>query len=296
MNKITIATHNSKFHTDDVFAVAALTLLLEKDHEVEVIRTRDSEKISAAGYVVDVGFEYDPVRNRFDHHQKGGAGKRENGIPYASFGLVWKQYGEKLCGSKEIVERIDTLLIQQIDAGDNGMRIFDTRIKGMSPYDLHNIRSAFMPSWKEGLGNVDSIFMNTVLYAKTLLGREIKKHQDQLEAQEIIKKTYDASEDKRLVVFDGYYGASDYITNFPEPLFMAFPSHDGTWILETVQDNPESFIDRKSLPESWAGKSGEEFEKVTGVPGSIFCHNNRFLAVAATHEAILKLAEIALNS
>jgi uncharacterized UPF0160 family protein len=37
-------------------------------------------------------------------------------------------------------------------------------------------------------------------------------------------------------------------------------------------------------------------EKITGVAGAIFCHNARFMAVAKTKEAILKLSEIALNS
>jgi len=50
------------------------------------------------------------------------------------------------------------------------------------------------------------------------------------------------------------------------------------------------------LPESWAGKSGEELEKVARVPGAIFCHSGRFLVVAKTKEAILKLAAIALRS
>ena len=85
-----IVTHNSTFHADDVFAVATL-LIIEPD--AEVIRTRDENIISSADYVVDVGQIYDKDKKRFDHHQLGGAGKRDDGIEYASFGLVWKEYG-----------------------------------------------------------------------------------------------------------------------------------------------------------------------------------------------------------
>ncbi len=57
-NKITIVTHSSKFHADDVFAVATLMLLLEKDHEITVVRSRDPDVAFHADYVVDTGFVY----------------------------------------------------------------------------------------------------------------------------------------------------------------------------------------------------------------------------------------------
>ena len=93
-----IVTHNAKFHTDDVFAVATLLILYPG---AEVIRTRDESIIKMADIVVDVGQVYDAGNNRFDHHQVGGAGKRENGIQYASFGLVWKKFCEILTGGIE---------------------------------------------------------------------------------------------------------------------------------------------------------------------------------------------------
>src|ERR1035437_8037366 len=91
-----LVTHNGIFHADDIFATATLSLLL--DGHIKVTRTRDENLIKSADYVYDVGGIYDPALNRFDHHQVGGAGKRDNGIPYAAFGLVWMQYGETVCG------------------------------------------------------------------------------------------------------------------------------------------------------------------------------------------------------
>ncbi len=58
-----------------------------------MIRTRDLEVINKADIVIDVGGEYNADTGRFDHHQRGGAGERENGIPYSSFGLIWQKYG-----------------------------------------------------------------------------------------------------------------------------------------------------------------------------------------------------------
>src|SRR5690348_4673081 len=100
--EVKIVTHSGNFHTDDIFAVATLFLLLEKDHTLLVTRSRDMETIAAADYVVDVGGEYDPAQNRFDHHQINGGGQRDNGIPYASFGLVWKHFGSVVSQSEEI--------------------------------------------------------------------------------------------------------------------------------------------------------------------------------------------------
>ena len=101
--KIKIVTHSSGFHTDDVFAVATLLIMLGENADVEIIRSRDMEVIKTGDYVVDVGGVHDPVTNRFDHHQAGGAGKRENDIPYASFGLVAIS---ELCRTKTCLEKI----------------------------------------------------------------------------------------------------------------------------------------------------------------------------------------------
>ena len=295
--KVTIVTHNSKFHTDDIFAVATLLLVLEKDYKVTVVRSRDPEVFSVADYVADIGFVYDPEKNRFDHHQEGGAGVRENGVPYASFGLVWKKFGEQLCGNVEVAQRVEKKLVQPTDATDNGVQTFEPTLPDVYPYTLDTMRRAFMPTWKEGAEHLDGIFMELVGFAKKLLMREITKAQHDKEAGDAVKRIYTESQDKRLIVLDQYYPAHEYLAAHPEPLFTVFPSSDdGTWLLKTIQDNPINGLNRKDLPKSWAGKRGDTFEKVSGVPGAIFCHNNLFLAVAQTKGAILKLAEIALNS
>ncbi len=56
--------------------------------------TRKPELIAAGTVVWDVGSEFDPVTNRFDHHQRG-APLREDGTPFSSAGLIWQVYGER---------------------------------------------------------------------------------------------------------------------------------------------------------------------------------------------------------
>ena len=296
-DKITIVTHSLKFHADDVLAVATLLLILEKENDVTVIRTRDPEIISKADYVVDVGGVDNPEKNRFDHHQEGGAGGRSNGILYSSFGLVWKKFGETLSGNKGVADKIDESLVQPIDAIDNGIEISKPIIENIKPYDIGDFFWVLVPSWKEGIEHIDEMFMQAVSYAKVLLTREVLKTKDIIESKDFVRKIYFGSSDKKLIVLDRYYPTGEYMPDFPEPLFVVFPkSDDNSWVLKAVRENSGQFSNRRSLPQSWAGKRDTELEKVTGVPGAIFCHNGRFIAIAKTKEAILKLAKLALNS
>lgn len=295
MSKIKIVTHNSKFHTDDIFAVATLSLALGEE-DIEVVRSRDMEVIKTGDYVVDVGLVYDHNLHRYDHHQEGGAGKRENGIPYASFGLVWKHFGEQVCGSQKIGERIDQTLVQPVDAGDNGVQTFELKIDDVIPFTVGAFFDTYNPSWKNEDNTRMKEFMLAVGVARDLLKRIIDREKDFFEADEIVRDFYNKSTDKRFVLMDKYYPSNETLCTFPEPLFTAFPQGDGKWVIKAIKDNDESFVYRKYLPKDWSGKYGEELEKITGVVGANSCHNALFIATAKSKEAILKMAEIALNS
>ena len=143
-----MVTHSGRFHADDVFAIALLRMVPEWK-AAKLIRTRDEEIIKKADLVVDVGGIYNPAQNRFDHHQTGGALNYENGIPYSGLGLVWKQFGEQVCGSKEVAQMITEKLVQQIDAMDCGLSIETPNIVGVAEYVMDDMTDAFNPSWKE---------------------------------------------------------------------------------------------------------------------------------------------------
>src|SRR3989338_6295073 len=130
-------THDGSFHTDDVFAAATLSLYLENlGKKFEIIRTRDEEIINSADYVFDVGGIYNAEKNRFDHHQVGGAGKRENEIPFSSFGLIWQKFGVEVTGKKEVADFIEQKLVLPVDANDSGVDLYFPKI---SPYTLQDV-------------------------------------------------------------------------------------------------------------------------------------------------------------
>ena len=75
-------THGAKFHADDVFSTAFLRLL---NPAIEVTRGFDVPE-DFDGIVYDIG------RGKYDHHQQDKE-IRENGVPYAAFGLLWREFG-----------------------------------------------------------------------------------------------------------------------------------------------------------------------------------------------------------
>jgi uncharacterized UPF0160 family protein len=301
-----IITHNAGFHTDDVFAVATLLLLL--NNEAEVVRTRDPEIIKTGDFVVDVGMVYDPEKNLFDHHQKSGAGERENGIPYASFGLVWKKFGEKVSGSRDVANEIDKYIVQGIDAVDNGVNISKPLIPDTFLYSIWGLVGSYEPTWKELKDtNIDDKFIEAVDFAKGLLVREIKKTKDRLEAEDVIEDAYKKSEDKRLIILEeddtfGRYLITRKLISFPEPIYFIFrkgisnQEEKDSWQLVAVNIDTTTFDLRKPLPENWRGKIGQDLVDITGVEGSEFCHNSGFICVTASKESAIKLAKLALEA
>lgn len=290
-------THNAKFHADDILACATLQLVLEKRGEsYKVIRTRDPQIISSADIVFDVGGEYDPQRNRFDHHQVGGAGKYESDIPYAAVGLVWKQYGEELCGSSAVAGRIEEKIIMPVDADDNGINLCEFK-SDIAPYRLQEFFYAFRPTWEEGLesDNYDAGFFHCVKLAKELLMREIIVARAFENSKVLFKKDYEQAQDKRLIELSAEYGWEGLAPEYPEPLYVVYKRLDG-WRVGTVSAKRFSFQNRKDLPLSWAGLRGVDLQAATGVSDAVFCHNGRFLIVAKSREGALALAKLALQN
>lgn len=291
-----LITHDGSYHADDVFAAATLSLLLEGEKEsFDIIRTREPKIISQGDYVFDVGGVYEEKNDKFDHHQVGGAGKRHNGIEYASFGLVWKKYGEKLAGSKKAAELIDKKLCAPIDAWDNGHDIVDNKSE-TAPYYIQNVFFSFHPTWKEDESGLDEAFFKCVEIAKTVLKREIIQTRDLLEAEEEVTQAYERAEDKRIIILEKNYPFEYVLINFPEPLYAIYPRKaDGGWGVKTIKADPKSFINRKNLPKTWAGLQGEDFVNVSGVADALFCHRSLFLAAARSQEGAIKLAQIAVE-
>ena len=293
--KIRIVTHSGRFHADEAFACATLALYLnKKGTPYRIIRTRDSGIIESGDIVLDVGGIYNPEKGRFDHHQNEGAGNRDNGIPFASFGLIWKHYGVKVCESDVVANIIDSKIVQAVDALDNGKQITNFIIPDVREYNLQDIIDCYLPKTQD-LKDYDKNFSKLVEFAKFILTSEIKKAHFKVESSNKVIEMYQATKDKRIIFIDGQYSWKNVLNKFPEPLFAIFQSPDGSWGIHAIRDDMNSFENRKNLPQEWGGLEKEALRKVTGVEDAVFCHRNLFLAVAKSKEGIIQLAELALK-
>lgn len=294
--KIKIGTHNGVFHADDVLAVAALKIV---HTDAEVIRTRDEGKLAECDVVLDVGAKYDPEVKRYDHHQKGRAGARENGVLFSSLGLVWKHHGSEICGGDAEVARIvDETVVQPVDMLDNGQKAYEGEeaVKGVLPYNLSNAISAFNPNWNEK-GDFDGAFARAVEFAQVVLVREIESAKGTVAAKGLARKAVSAAIDPRLIILEQFCPWHEVIIpEAPEALFVAFPSETGDWRLQSVPPSLGSFDKRKALPAAWAGKRGKDLAEITKVDDAIFCHDGLFICGAKSKEGVLEFARQALEA
>ncbi len=288
-----VATHPGTFHADDVFAVAVLGLL---HGPPDVVRTRDAALQDACDVRIDVGGRSDPATGDFDHHQKGGAGERANGIRYASFGLVWRAYGEQLAGSAHAARAIDERLVQGVDANDTGQTIAESLVGDIRPMTVSGVVAAMNPAWDEELTPDEEAarFAEAVALATRVLERELAGAAAFARAQRLVQEAIGRAADPRIIELDRNMPWREaVVTGAPEALYVMYPKSDG-WGMQAVPRELGTFENRRDLPEAWAGLSGEELAAVTGVPDAVFCHSARFYVSAASRDGIAELARRAL--
>lgn len=290
-----LVTHNGAFHADDVFATATLQIYLEQmGTGYKVIRSRDEADFARGDFVYDVGGEYTPEKNIYDHHQRGGAGARDNEVPYAAFGLVWKHFGRHIVGSDLIWAEIDEKFVAPIDAHDNGYKIYKENDIDILPVEISHVISYFNTTWKEDSKMNDKNFLKMVKMAKIILSRLIQRISDKIEGQVHVEEAYEHARDKGVVLLEGNWSWHKVLKDKPDTVYVIYPSHINNWHVQAIEE--EMFKPRKPFPESWAGERDEKLAEITGVTDALFAHQKRFLVGAKSREGAIKLAKKALNS
>lgn len=289
-----IATHDGSFHADEVFAIAALGLLGEP---IEVLRTRDRSVLASADLRVDVGFRYDPDTGDFDHHQREFDGVRENGIRYASFGLIWREFGARVCdGDEEVAAAVDATLVQGVDANDTGQQLSESLVDGVYPLTVNGVVGGFNARWDETLAPEQERlrFDEAVDLARGILAREVLSAASGRRSARIVQEAIAAAVDPRLIEIGvNAPWKQVLVPAAPEALYIIYPKRQG-FGLEAVPRELGSFENRRDLPAAWGGLEGDDLVAVTGVSDALFCHAKRFLVVASSHEGIEQLARLAL--
>lgn len=295
--KIKIVTHNGDFHADDVFACAALLLWAEKSRKkISIIRSRDNQVIKSADIVVDVGGVYDDKLDRFDHHQRGGAGSRKNDagldIPYASFGLVWRKYGSIICGNEKIAERIERDMVMKIDAMDNGLI---SPADSVHCYSVGKAIGSLVPTWLEDKNNTNKMFFEALKISTIILIRErASKIAEEIGMLETAKEIESQGRPK-ILVLPKHFDWHESVVRETNVKIVIYPDGDKNWGIQVARNSEKNLNSvRAVFPEEWWGLRDGDLEKISGVRGAIFCINRGWFAVARSKEAALMLANKAI--
>lgn len=289
-----LVTHSGKFHADDVFATAVLKKVFK---EIELVRSRDPDTVASGDIVYDVGRVYDPATNRFDHHQPEGAGVRENGVPYAAFGLIWKHFGEQLVTDKRVWQLVDEKLVQPVDANDTGFISSAAKNGEFDNYVLDRVAGAFNPSWSEPYEDAYNNFMYLVSFAEALIDREIVRATDAVQGMQEVEKVYQAADDKRVIILEKGYPWKEVLVDKSEPLFVIYPEVDtDRFMIQAVNVAKSGYETRKAFPKAWAGLVDDELQQASGIAGARFCHSACFLCVNDTKEGAVQMAYAAIEA
>ena len=307
-----IATHGGKFHADDAWAVAVLKVLFP---EADIVRTREQARIDAADFAIDVGGVWDPASGRFDHHQKEFDGARASGVPYASAGLVWREYGarcvavlaerhtgERLADdtAQQIAYAIDADIVQYLDLSDVGVAK-----NAPGSYGLSAVVSGFNPGWldEQRLGYGEAVevyrmdqFMRAVEFLTDIMGNAVRYRVGAMLAVTQVRQA-EVLEDGRLLFLKNAALPWSSVVRKEMPKVLFVISHSLTeqrYMLHTVSVDTESFDARADLPQAWAGLREAELAAVTGVEDAVFCHTGRFIAAARSYAGALSMARQAL--
>ncbi|MCF2905342.1 MYG1 family protein [Octadecabacter sp. CECT 8868] len=297
-----LVTHSGGFHADELLSSVILTLLFP---EAQLVRTRDKQMITpGAGKIIyDVGGAYDADAQIFDHHQKPGP-LREDDQPYSSFGLVWNQYGRAYLAAMDVPEdhieyihgKFDTKFVLPIDLLDNGA--IEPSVAGpLSILTLPSLLGSLKPVFDDPSPTADDdAFMSALPIARRFVEAQILNLAAKKRAESLVEDAIDQAGTSPILELPmgmPYRSVLDK-KEADHILFVVIPRGDD-WTLGGVKLSGDTFEQRADLPVSWAGLTDAALEAASGVKGAKFCHNARFIAVANSRDAILEMAELAVQ-
>lgn len=263
-------THGGKFHADDVFSAALLQYL---NPRLTIQR----------GYQVPPDFDglvFDIGDGPFDHHAKNSP-VRENGVPYAAFGLLWRAVGPGLLGPKD-AKRFDDGFVQPLDEDDN---------TGCGN-QLAGIIAAYNPVWDQD-DDPDACFAQAVDFAKTVL---TKKFEVFFAVQRAWKEVDEALQKRRNGVVELARFAPWKQRLIPSKAkFVIFPSQRGGWCAQAIPAAFGTQALKVPFPQEWAGAAEADLPGISGIPTLRFCHVGRFLVTTGTREDALAACEAAMQ-
>jgi uncharacterized UPF0160 family protein len=290
-----IGTHNGAFHADDVFAVAALSLL---HPHYEIRRSRDPGIWAQCDYVVDVGGRYDHAAKIYDHHFKEGP-TYDDGLKMSSVGLIWSHYGAAICGRADVAERVCRRLIRQFDAIDNGITLTQ-HIAEFSDVREISLSGSISMMNPQDQSKADAAFADEVVRARLLLQSAMASAERWIESRGGLEDALkDAlAENRAYILVPEKCKWPEHLFNSEgneSILYAIFPKGE-KWFAQAVPSEPGSFSNCKDFPAAWAGLCDAAFSEVAQIKDGIFCHQGLFLCATGSFESTRQLVEAAIKA
>ncbi|WP_165964757.1 MYG1 family protein [Periweissella cryptocerci] len=288
-------THAGTFHADEVFATAML-LTLQPNAAVHRVNAVPADIDTAAdnGAIV-----YDIGGGRFDHHQRGGNGARENEVSYASAGLIWQHFGAEIIATAQtsadtdlqrVVDNVDKRLIQGLDLQDTG-ELQDAGVAMTVGTAIAN----FNPGWDSN-DDANTRFDEAVHVAAMILENTINRALGSLKAEVIVKASLATATDG-LLVLNRYLPYQGVLFDLADDtiLVVVYPSNRGGYNWKVTNVEPHSFEAKILAPENWRGLKDAELQAVTGVATASFVHTAGFIGGAQTLADTIKMAQLIIT-
>lgn len=323
-----IATHDGSFHADETLACAIISYIYERS---EVIRSRDPVLLETADIIIDVSGRND--ERHFDHHSNEFNLTRDNGINYATAGLMWQKFGQEYLKkisaehftleqrqelTPEILQaaqdRIDREIMYGVDLNDNGQlnsylnskvminnegerRVMDE----LNEFYRYSSDIPYLVAM-QNLPNVsgaeqDRNFMNTVKILRTLLmNAAINALNSELGIAKVLS-LYDGGE--LLIMHEKLPWTQAVLSNFDtfkNCLLAVYPDRKRGWRIQSLPfSKSERFKNKLLAPKAWRGLDDTELDQVSGLNGTIFVHRAGFTGGALEFDTNLEMARLWLR-
>lgn len=293
-------THSGAFHADEVTAYAIMTLHL--GYKPELFRTSAHDAIEIKGvddYLVDLGRVYDPLTGHYDHHQE--FITRDNGLPLASAGLIWKNHCVSIINKINedrninllpihyyfISDRVDKVVIQAIDAGDtdNDYEVSASCSGGsVAPYTISDIiRSMNHYDITDDEMQKDK-FLEASRIVYNVLTYEVNRALSLISNDKLIQQNIEYLNTDETIAFLNvtFNYKENIVKNYPNVLFVITPSThpNNKYTLQAMPYEPDSRKVRISIERSPDFKG--------------FIHLGKWIAASDSIDELVKLAEYSI--
>ncbi|WJX34298.1 hypothetical protein P8452_22424 [Trifolium repens] len=321
-----VGTHSGTFHCDE--ALACFMLRLSKHFSgADIVRTRDSNLLESLDAVVDVGGTYDPIRHRYDHHQKDFDQVFGYGFAtkLSSAGLVYKHFGLEIIANvlrldedhphvHKLYPTIYKNFVEAVDAVDNGVSQYDlnqspkyvintglaSRIKRLNLdwMDSDQSSDAENEAFHRAMALAGGEFVENVnYYAKSWLpARSIVM--ECLAARETINSSGEIIKLNRSCPWKFHiHELEDEMKINPSIKYVLYQDdRSENWRLQAVAISPARFESRKPLPNLWRGLENDRLSEVAGIPDCTFVHMSGFIGGNRSYEGALAMAKASLKA